>query len=391
MKYIRFNAPMPPKHKIVKIVYDAYDDDTVTASFIHQDAHGQWWVINTAHLPDRFVCLKDDKAVLKFATRYGYMNARNKVHHATGTFGVVKDRRSVAPDKMAIAQSIRTWYRPGIPQRTANSGLCWYSAMCFATMFCEQMRDLIKAHSADKTLNRLIETCLHSPTDAEMLRRHLYYKYALGDDPEQSPEKDGQNGLSEFIILCAKLGIPVTRLVAPNLSELTNTVTDKRNNTLRVNKPDRMGQKCLLFVRCFRTRWKPMLRLRYEGRTYKLMSVLIGSEHCGHQIAASTCNSKVCSWACADADACRNGIGPIFWKVKKHKYEDWDTFFERWWNVWGKMVPVTLFNSNAFCDFSIHNRATCTLEHETKKTSTCATFNAGVVNPDFIYMCDGTL
>ena len=115
------------------------------------------------------------------------------------------------------------------------------------------------------------------------------------------------------------------------------------------------------------------------------MSVMIGSEHCGHQISASTCNLHVGRWACADSDACKEGIGPMFWKLNKPGNEGIDDYIERWWNVWGKMIPVTLFNSNSFCDFSPHNRSTCSLENKMKKT-VCTNFNAGVVNSDFIYL-----
>jgi len=142
----------------------------------------------------------------------------------------------------------------------------------------------------------------------------------------------------------------------------------------------------LLIVRCFRTRWQPKLRITYKGIRYRLASVLIGSEYCGHQIAASTCDLRVCRWVCADADACREGIGPVFWNIKRQKNESLTSFIARWWSAWGKMIPVTLFNSESFCDFSPHNRSSCTLQSRMKESTTCTNFNAGVVNSDFIYV-----
>ena len=100
------------------------------------------------------------------------------------------------------------------------------------------MRTLIKTYSSDRTLNKLIETCLTSPTDAEALRKHLFYNYNIGDDPQQNPEDDGQNGLSEFLTLVAQLKIPCIRLFAPNLSEITQEVVDKKQNTFSVKVPD---------------------------------------------------------------------------------------------------------------------------------------------------------
>ena len=54
--------------------------------------------------------------------------------------------------------------------------------------------------------------------------------------------------------------------------------------------------------------------------------------------------------------------------------------------VGGKMIPVTLFNSGSFCDFSPHNRSSCNLEKNMNKIEECQLFNAGVVNSDFVYI-----
>ena len=256
--------------------------------------------------------------------------------------------------------------------------------MCFAAFYCPIMRQVLKKYSKDFKLNEYMDKCLHSPDIAEKLRHHLFYEYHIGDDPKQNPEKDGQNGLTEFTVLCAKLNIPIVRLFAPNLSEFKVNITDKNKNEIPARVPV-PNEPAMLFVRCFRTRWRPKLRLKYNNRVYKLISVMIGSEHCGHQIAASTCEGKICRWACADADARKHGIGPVCWKVPRKSGENLKEYIKRWWDAWSKMIPVTLFNSDSFCDFSILNRSTCDLEHKMKNT-TCTTFNAGVVNCDFVYL-----
>ena len=390
MKYVRFGQELPID-KIVEIIYNTCKNNHIICKLLAETQNGQWWGVYAQDMPIRYVCLKTPKTISKFARKYGYMNSDNCVSYEKGLFGVVpmnKYIQRISSHNRKIIKSLEKTYVPGIPQRLANSGLCWYSAMCFCCFFCKQMRSIIKYYGKDDKLDSLIENCLSNPKTAETLRHYLFYKHRLGDNPEDPPEKDGQNALSEFIILCAKLGIPMYRLFAPNLSEFNIDVTDKENDTSKIVLPNPF-QPSLLVVRCFRTRWKPKLSLHYKGIKYKLASVLIGSEFCGHQIGASTCDLNICKWACADADACREGISPMFWKIKKEKNESLKAFKDKWWSVWSKIIPVTLFNSNSFCDFSPHNRSSCTLEHNTKKNKPgCSDFNAGVVNSDFLYISD---
>ena len=390
MKYVEFGKELPVD-KIVEINYNTCKNNPIKCRLLLETHNGQWWAIRSKNMPTRYVCLKTVKAIKNFAKKYGYMNSDDCVSYNKGSFGVVpinKYIQNTSSHDQNIIKSLEKTYVSGIPQRLVNSGLCWYSAMCFCCFFCKQMRDIIQYYGKDEKLNFMIKNCLSNPQTAEKLRHYLYYHYHMGDDPKQAPEKDGQNGLSEFIILCAKLGIPMYRLFAPNLSEFNLNVTDKQNKTNEVLLPN-TSQPSLLVVRCFRTKWKPKLRINYKGIKYKLASVLIGSEFCGHQIGASTCDLNVCKWACADADACREGISPIFWKIKKEKDESLKSYKEKWWNIWGKIIPITLFNSGAFCDFSPHNRSSCTLEHKTKNNNPgCSNFNAGVVNSDFVYISD---
>tara|TARA_B100001741_G_scaffold55021_2_gene42769 strand:- start:870 stop:2042 length:1173 start_codon:yes stop_codon:yes gene_type:complete len=385
MKYVPLHSN--PEHgKVVEIKFDTCKNDLI-CKYLFKNENGYWWGIFSHDLPTRFVCLKNDKALKHFATKYGYMDNKDCVNYNSGKYGVLSANEpyKVNLKDTRIVNSIQRIYKPGIPQRARNSGLCWYSAMCFCCFFCRQMRQLIRYYCKDKHLINLIEDCLSSPEKAEELRHLLFYKYALGDDPKQSPEKDGQNGFTEFITLCGKLNIPLVRYFAPNLSEFENDVTDKEGNKIRILKPQQ-NQPSLLVVRCFRTRWKPKLRIVHNNIKYKLASVLIGSEHCGHQIGASTCDLHISRWACADSDAQREGISPVFWKVKRYKDEKIQDYIQRWWYSWGKMIPVTLFNSGSFCDFSPHNRSSCNLEKNMNKIEECQLFNAGVVNSDFVYI-----
>lgn len=385
MKYIDFKDATP-NDNIVEIHYDTCND-SVICKLLHVNSQGYWWGIFSNGLPTRYICVKTYHSLMKFATRYGYMDKNDCVNYKSGKFGIVTKFEPPKEyyDSKKTIDFLVSRNKQGVPQKSLNSGLCWYCAMCFACFFCKQMRSLIKYYSNDRKLNELIDICLDYKDKAEELRHHLFYTYNIGDDPNQNPEDDGQNGLSEFLSFCAQLNIPVVRLFAPSLSELKTEVLDKKDNVFSFPQP-KASKPCLLVVRCFRTRWRAKLRITHEGIRYKLTSVMIGSEHCGHQIGASTCDLRVCRWACADADACKEGIGPMYWNVKKYREENIKTFVDRWWDVWGKMIPVTLFNSNSFCDFSPHNRSTCKLESNMKSDKTCTDFNAGVVNSDFIYI-----
>ena len=64
-------------------------------------------------------------------------------------------------------------HKHGVPQKSYNSGLCWYSAMCFAGFFNKQMREFIKYYSKDKLLNNLIDICLDDPNAAEKIKTTL--------------------------------------------------------------------------------------------------------------------------------------------------------------------------------------------------------------------------
>jgi len=378
-KYVPFGKQTPTDF-ICEIQFDSCPNKKLYCKLLQINTYGQWWGIFASNLPDRFVCLKNKDTIFDFVTKYGYMDDSECVNYKSGSFGIC-NRKEWRGSHADVIQSITDIYVPGIPQRTRYSGLCWYSAMCFAAFFTYDLKNIFIQNSKDNLLNKYIETCLYNSNDAEKLRRHLYYKYSLGDDPSQNPENDGQNGLSQLLILLAKLNIPFICLVAPNLSPIQFDVIDQKKKKIVLNN----STPLLLFVRCFRTRWKPELKIKFRGHVYQLVSVLIGSEQCGHQIAAATCNSRISRWALADSDACRAGIGPVFWKVKSHKNESYNQFVSRWWNAWSKMIPVTMFNSDSFCDFSPHNRSSCTLEAKMKKTS-CTDFNAGLVNCDFIYI-----
>ena len=66
------------------------------------------------------------------------------------------------------------------------------------------MRDLI-ADRCPADLRAHVDGCLHSREAAEALRKKLWYEYAVGDDVDDAPERDGRNGFTEFSVTVVNL------------------------------------------------------------------------------------------------------------------------------------------------------------------------------------------
>lgn len=302
-----------------------------------------WWRISAPDLPDRWLRLQSAKrSVQAMIDAYAYMDGDMCVNSSQDS--TTKYRGPPVPiqdDPTLSALSDEQLCTTGVPQRAHNSGLCWYSALCFAMLFSKQMRSFLGRYMPDD-LESLCAGVLSEPARAEALRAHLYNTYAVGDRPNQPPEKDGQNGASQLLLLLAQLGAPTRVLFAPEMEEVPTPLIDKRGveHALRRVVAD---EPALLVVRAFRTAWTPKRRLLVDGRRYKLVAMLIGSEYCGHQIGASTVDMRVNRWALADADACKHGIGPMFWTLRRAKKETRAQFRTRWREMWKNVLPITRF------------------------------------------------
>jgi len=91
--------------------------------------------------------------------------------------------------------------------------------------------------------------------------------------------------------------------------------------------------------------------LLHGGRAWRLCSALIGSEFCGHQIALALHGRDQRKWALYDADAVRDGIGPLAWDIGE------DTGQAEWWAALEWLVPVmNSTKSSRFCDMNPRNR-----------------------------------
>ena len=345
------------------------------------------WRVMTPGVPDRLVRLfNGSESILEFLTKYSFIgrdgcsfgidtraNAlANLKANATAT-GTSVDMRKLEGLK---TRTPRFQYEPGplpistgalceagivnvgMPQPSRNSGLCWYGSLWFSTIAPERTRSILLAHFAscrDATSRLLTEHVPHilsSPERAETVRRHLFDVHNIGDNWSQNPEKDGQNGYSQFSMLCSALKFPLVTVIAPWLREARMDLTNSAGQRISPPPIPRGGQPCLLGVRNYRTTWQPPEHLTILGRRWTLQSAFIGSEWCGHQVAlARSCGDR---WALYDSDGVRLSIGPISWKVG----------FEHFWDVLKYVIPFSnRSHQSKFCDMSPENKHPLKLVH----------------------------
>jgi hypothetical protein len=384
-QYIPFSALPNCKEMITEIVFDTCAKSILRMRMIRILKQGDRvqpedsvWIVEDPFLPNRYIRLFSGlKSVQHLVKSYGFMDSNECVNYKSGKLGVGTMKPCAHIPLLERISATR-----GVPQRTLNSGICWFSATCFATLFSEPLRSLV-LERLDADASRIASNLLSNSSDSETFRRILFDKYGFGDDPDQDPLKDGKNGFTEFTTLAAQLDIPLVRLFAPDMIELTDKVTDQKGREHSVRNEPRNDEYGILAVRCFRTKWTPRRRLNYKGRRYRLISVLIGSEQCGHQIGASTCDGRVCRWSVSDSDQIRYGIGPLFWSLKRLNEETKHNFRKRWWDAFASMIPVTMMPGQNMCDSSPHNRSTNSLKFKEPTDD-----RPGVVNSDFIYVSD---
>ena len=362
-------------------VYDSCQQSVRVTKCVYKNE--TWCCVRADGQPDRWFRLHRPDAIESVLSIYGYMNGDGCVSSKQGR-RETGDPLPIENDPLLDLLSNSHRRVQGVPQRVHNSGLCWYCAMCFTMLFARQMRALLVRY-APSQLVALCKDVLVSKDRAEALRHHLYNHYGLGDRPGQNPQLDGQNGFSQFSILAARLGIPLVRLFAPKMVEINDPVVDVKKGAHLLRGPTD-GEPCLLVVRCFRTKWTPTPVYKYKGRKYRLVAMLIGSEHCGHQIGASTCDMDCGMWALTDSDAAQHGVGPMYWSLLRRDGERRRDYRRRWRAMWDSIIPVILFGRQQVCDLNPSNRPTHELEKYAKRMSQPAP--PGVVNTDWIYLCD---
>ena len=372
------------------------------------------WLIESKDTATRTVRLfKGNKSLRHLVFNCGFMDKNECVHTGQGqmSFGSLKYEESLPfIDNVLKVEGVRqgTNLRKEVGK---YAGRCWFSAMCWALFFNKHLRELF-IEKLPPNVKDLVETCLDDPEAAEALRVYFSNQMNAGDEIGIPLEKEGRNGFTEATTIIAKLGIPLVRFMAPPTTNFDSThraelklieddVIDRKQNIVKVTPCDD-DKVSLMAVRCFRTNWRPKRRINYDNRRYYLASCMVGSEHCGHQIGLSTCDyddkepifagkrrqkvPRIARWSVSDSDSISEGVGPLYWRIKKRKDESRSEFSKRWWKSWGDVIPVTVFrNKTTLCDLSSHNRPTGELQCKLDKKKN-TDLRPGVVNSDFIYI-----
>jgi hypothetical protein len=286
----------------------------------------------------------------------------------------------------------------GIAQLSAESGICWYSAMFFSLLHPPEMRTHIQRHVDARAakcahcafLRDRLANVLQSQSVSEDVRRYMYDAIDIGDKPGQSPELDGQNGASMATLLCGALCIPMRIVVAPWMKEADLPLKNARGNLAQLPPPPENGERSILLVRTYRSDWRAPERLRHAGRAYHLVSALVGSEYCGHQVALSrSCESR--TWCLSDSDAIRLGILPLCFRVPPGV---------AWHEAVTRAIPHSNANeSSVFCDVSPSQRHPMRLMDDIMRAQGVGDVLAHldaqssefkIVNVEYFYLEDGT-
>lgn len=330
--------------RLTRCNVDVVDDHGISA-----DA---WWKITCDSLPDRsFRTTHGTRSVSELLRRYGFQDASGCVNHRK----VIAHYDTTCPKESldTIPADLRD--ATGVPQFYRRSGVCWFCAMCWTSMANEQMRQLVASHIPDETFRGVCERAIYDRDSAESFRKRLWFEMNIGDNVEMPPEVDGQNGFSQFCILCAKLGIPMYRLREEQgeYRKIDPRIRDQKGQivSLRAPKGNEEHVLALRFQDGDHQRFPLMRRINYRGKRYRLVGVYMGQRKCGHQIAISSPSGSWRDWSIADADLHKDGIGPMFINFEGKKWQ------KDWWKAWGELVHVTKFGmgNSQFCSLSPHN------------------------------------
>lgn len=354
---VRF-ATCPGSDLRVLLVRDGACSPKDSALDAHGVADDSWWCVRTSGLPDRYSRLtRGAHSMYELLRRYGFQDAGGCVNHRKCSLVYVPSDRFV-PERLPEHVPQRLRDACGVPQFYRRSGVCWYATLCWTSFSNPRVRDLI-ADRCPADLRAHVGGCLHSREAAEALRKKLWYEYAVGDDVDDAPERDGRNGFTEFSVMAAKLGVPLVRyeLDRGRLYPMSRRLRDRMNKSVTACpvEPTPGGPPHLLGLRFLDAdhhgKYPIHRRVTIGGVRYKLVGMYMGSRKCGHQIGLATHSNDWRDWSVADADLHKDGIGPWFLRFDG---ADWKT---RWWDAWSYLVHVTKFGmaGSRFCAITPHN------------------------------------
>ena len=310
-----------------------------------------WWVIRCKNIPDRTVRLFEGAhSLLNLVRRYGFQDSSGCVNHQRMKIVYVPTSTACAPHNLAVPHFLRD--SKGVPQFYLRSGVCWFATLCWTSFANPKMHAFLRNYFPSEC-HAHIDACLHDRDHAEKLRRFLWHTYAVGDDVDDRPENDGKNGFREFMVLCAKLAIPllVYRERTGVLQPVGLTVQDQKGQSVKIKRPSSADADHLLVLRFngadHEKKFPLHRRLFLNGKKYRLVGLYMGQAKCGHQIGLVSPTGDWHDWCLGDADLHKDGIGPIFICFG----EEWK---DCWWEAWRVLVHVTKYGprGDQFCPFS---------------------------------------
>lgn len=368
---VKEDLPMTRTGEVLKsISFKTCPGSNLVLSFVDfngsagTDKHGMyddaWWVVRCQGLPDRYMRMTEGACSMRaLLRRYGFQDASGCIHHRDieATYELVADggsRRGESMTLLPVPERLRD--ATGVPQFHLRSGVCWYATMLWITFSNEAVSAFVCSFlPAD--VQTLCLRCVHDRTAAEALRAELSKRWKVGDPVEQpdwAPEMDGRNGFTEFLVLCANVGIPIVRYVESNgeLVEAASTVANRDGQKLELKRPVQRTQQHFLVIRFQdgdHQKHPVMRRVECNGCRYRLVGLYMGRRQCGHQIGMAFHSMHWRDMSFSDADLHKDGIGPIFIKFGGDP--------NMWWDSLKHVAHVTKFGAgnNTMCLINPHN------------------------------------
>ena len=384
---MEFSNNLPKREDINNIVFKTCSN-RMTIQLIRYK-NEDWWCIKCDDLPDRFIKKLSSETIFSIIKFFGFLDNDSCMNYSKGLY-FTGNPLHIENNETLDYLSKEQRNVIGVPQLNENSGNCWFCALLFIMFFNATLKEFLFRYFP-KDLQNISNNILNDPKTASNFKRILYYYYAFGDDPQQDPAFDGQNGFAQFCILCSKFDIPIVCLMpktlyddADDMLEFELDIFDQKDRKCRIRRNAKNGEKSLLVVKIHHTKWLIRRRIIFEKRRYKLAGMLIASEACGHQVGCSTLNMNITRFALSDADAISHKVPTLFWHIAIHTGESKKEYKKRWLEQWEKMIPINMFSEA--CDLNPANSRNSRMIHEHKKAIN--NDEIGVVNSEIFYLSE---
>lgn len=203
----------------------------------------------------------------------------------------------------------------GLPQRSLRSGLCWYGAMWYSLLVPRELRKILEVRIPEKDAHlwELVKDMITNPARSENARRHLFIVYAIGDDPDQDPLLDGQNGYTQCQRIFSVMGIP----------HITYLLTNSGYQRLTPVSETQDGEDVVICLRVPNNVVLPPIYMELGEYSCTLQSGLVGNPDCGHQSAFARSGREDRGWwSLYDMDVVTMNVGPTLFHADNDSLMD---------------------------------------------------------------------